>query len=107
MLKHVVSIKIKTEYSETEKKVAIQEIVEILKMLPKKIKQIKYYEVGVNINTKVNAMEIILISKFSNTSDLEIYRVHSEHLRALEIIKKHQEKIVFTDYKTEEFYYKK
>lgn len=103
MIKHIVAFKIKTDFSSEEKKTAIQEIVETLKDLPSKIEQIKYYEVAVNSTDKEKAMDIILISKFSNQVELDIYREHEAHVKALDIIRKNVENTAFIDYVDNEF----
>ena len=91
MINHIVSIKIKQEYTSEQKKSAIDEIVALLKKLPRKIEQIKYYEVGVNRSKNQGGMDIVLISKFSDEKRLNEYRIHHEHIKVLEVIKKHKE----------------
>lgn len=103
MLTHIVSININSSYSKSEKENAIFEITSALKTLPINIEQIKYYEVGVNTRKVSGSMDIVLISKFNNEKDLEIYRTHKEHLNALNIITKHKESSFFTDYFIPEF----
>lgn len=103
MLTHIVSININSSYSKSERENAIFEITSVLKSLPKNIEQIIYYEVGVNTRKVPGGMDIILISKFNNKKDLEIYRTHKEHLSALKIINKHKENSFFTDYFIPEF----
>ena len=98
MVRHVVMIKLKEIPAAFERQNAINQIKADLDTLPSKIKEIKSYEVGVNINPNPLAYEIVLISEFENFNDLNIYREHPEHVKVLELIGKYKDNSVFNDY---------
>lgn len=91
-------IKLKEIPAAFERQNAIDQIKAGLEALPSKIKEIKSYEVGININPNPAAYEIVLISEFENFNDLNIYREHPEHVKVLEIIGKYKDNSVFNDY---------
>jgi hypothetical protein len=91
-------IKLKEIPAAFERQNAINQIKAGLEALPSKIKEIKNYEVGVNINPNPAAYEIVLISEFENFNDLNIYREHPEHIKVLELIGKYKDNSVFNDY---------
>jgi len=91
-------IKLKEIPAAFERQNAINQIKAGLDALPNKIKEIKSYEVGVNINPNPVAYEIVLISEFDNFNDLNIYREHPEHIKVLELIGKYKDNSVFNDY---------
>ena len=98
MVRHIVMIKLKEIPAAFERQNAINQIKAGLDALPSKIKEIKSYEVGVNINPNPLAYEIVLISEFENFNDLNIYREHPEHVKVLELIGKYKDNSVFNDY---------
>lgn len=105
MLNHYVFFTINSNYNKTQKQEAINEIIEALKKLPEKIKQIRHYEIATNI--KEGGSDIGLISKFDDLDSLEKYRKHQEHLKAVEIIKKHSQDSTFLDFQTAVSFFKK
>ena len=107
MLKHIVFFKVRSDFSAEEKQKAIEKIVSLLSELPSKIEQIKFYEIGVNINDRESGFDVSLISGFENNEQLQIYRNHKDHLAAVEEIKKLTEKSAFVDYEMPKFYFEK
>lgn len=97
MIKHIVILKLKEELSAKQKKEAISEISNSLKILPNFIPEIKYYEIITNQSNKEGGMDLALISKFETFEDLNIYRAHPKHIEALEVIKKHKNYSTFID----------
>ena len=102
MIKHIVFFNLNAEYSTEQKQKAVKEIIEALARLPKKIKEIKSYEVFTNID-KGKGSDIGLIGIFENQDDLNKYRQHTEHLKAVEIINKHKSGGTFIDYSEPDF----
>ena len=97
MLKHIVIFKLKAS-SENEKKERVVMLKNYLEKLPPLIPEIKYYEVGINISTSLNAFDLVLISEFKNADGLETYRKHSEHQKVVDFINEIKENIVVADY---------
>jgi len=98
MLQHIVMFKIKSEHPASKK----QELTGILKQkleaLPAQIKEIKHFEVGMNISSSENAGDLVLVSTFANQTDLEVYRQHPAHQDILVDIKAYTESIKVVDY---------
>lgn len=86
MINHVVLFKLK-EYSDTEKETQLAKLKADLEALKDKIDEVKYLEVGLNYELNAKSFDVCLISHFENLDDLNIYRVHPEHLKVFEFIK--------------------
>ncbi len=99
MIKHIVMIKLKEFSTDKEKTLKINEIKNGLENLPSLIKEIKFFEVGVNINPSERASDLVLVSDFDSLKDLDIYRVHPEHLKVVDVIKENAAKVTAVDYK--------
>lgn len=83
MIQHIVMFK----FQEENKKQNIKEVQIALEKLPSMIHEIKYFEVGINIVESPAAMDMVLISHFSDIESLDRYRVHPEHQKVFELIK--------------------
>jgi hypothetical protein len=99
MLVHIVMIKISAS-SETEKKKSIFMLKDSLDKLPSMIPEIKYYDVGVNISTRSNAYDLVVVSEFEDAGALSIYRDHPEHQKVVRLLDGIKEDVVV-------FYYEK
>ena len=99
MIEHIVMIKLKVNSDKTE---ISKEIKENLENLPKLIDEIKYYEIGLNISKSLAAYDIVLVSRFESLETLETYRMHTEHQKVLDLIKKYAKKTTVVDFKKTE-----
>ena len=97
MIKHVVLLKLK-EYPETEKQEILAKLQSSLDGLTGKIKELKSMEVGLNYEQPAKSYDLCLVSCFENLADLDIYRVHPEHLKVLEQINASAEARAAVDY---------
>ena len=95
MIEHIVMIKLKVSSDKTE---ISQKIKDRLENLPQLINEIKYYEVGLNLSKSPSAHDIVLVSRFDSLETLEAYRIHPEHKKVLDLIKKHAEKTAVVDF---------
>ena len=91
-------IKLKPFSGKEEKDKKALEIKNGLEALPELIKEIKFYEVGLNIIESDRASDIVLISKFDSLPKLEAYRIHPEHQKVVKLIGEYAEKVTATDY---------
>lgn len=98
MINHVVLFKLKKYDSDSEKQTVISRIEEALLSLSDKIKELKYIEVGVNYDLNAKSYDICLITHFNTLDDLEIYRVHPEHVKVGELIGQHAVERAAVDY---------
>jgi len=97
MVKYIIMIKIRAS-SEIEKKKRISLLKENLEKLPSLIREIKYYDVGVNISTRSNAFDLVVISEFTDVNDLDIYREHPEHQKVVDLLAGMREDVTVVDY---------
>ncbi|MFP4458270.1 MAG: Dabb family protein [Candidatus Zixiibacteriota bacterium] len=98
MIKHVVLFNMKETKAKSRQENA-EELKSLLEKLPGLIEEIKEYEVGMNINTNSDlAMDLILISSFSDEQALQNYRIHPEHKKILSFIKENCEELRVIDY---------
>jgi hypothetical protein len=87
MIKHIVIFKLKEFENEDLKAVVRNKIKHVLLALKGKIEVLKYIEVGLNYELISSSYDICLITHFASLNDLEVYRMHPEHLKVVEIIK--------------------
>ncbi|NLM34514.1 MAG: Dabb family protein [Clostridiales bacterium] len=100
MIKHIVMWKLK-EFAEGKSKLENAQIIKSdLEALKDKIEQIKYIEVGININESEQAYDVVLYSEFNSMEDLNTYQNHPEHVKVAEFVGKVREARVVTDYDT-------
>lgn len=98
MLKHIVMWKLK-EFAEGNVKSENANIIKRdLENLKDKINQLKFIEVGIDINKSAQAYDIVLYSEFENAEDLNIYQNHPEHLKIAKFIGNVKEKRIVVDY---------
>ncbi|MCL1792520.1 MAG: Dabb family protein [Oscillospiraceae bacterium] len=97
MVKHIVMWKFKDFAEGKNKKENIEYIKFRLENLAGIIKEIKFIEVGENINSDLN-YDAILYSEFESSEDLEFYQNHPEHKKISEYVGKVREGRVVGDY---------
>ena len=86
MIKHVVMWKLKDFAEGTDKKENAQKIKSKLEGLKDKIEEIKFIEIGININDSADSYDVVLYSEFDSLENLNIYRNHPEHLKVGELV---------------------
>ncbi|HKJ42044.1 MAG TPA: Dabb family protein [Sunxiuqinia sp.] len=86
MINHVVLFKLK-DFSDAEKGAKLAELMGKLEALKDKIVEVKHLEVGLNYELNAKSFDLCLISHFKNLDDLNVYRVHPDHLEVFEFIK--------------------
>lgn len=98
MIKHIVMWKLK-EFAEGKEKQENAKIIKTgLENLQDKINELKFIEVGININNSSQAYDIVLYSQFDNMEDLNIYQNHPGHIKVGEFVKKVVNERVVVDY---------
>jgi hypothetical protein len=98
MIHHIIIIKLKPFSGREEKLEKANEIKTAMETLPGKIKEIKFYEVGLNIIESDRASDIVLISQFDNHEDLHNYLINPFHQAVAKIIKEYSTHITSVDY---------
>lgn len=95
MIRHIVMFRLKDT---PHKQKNAQKLKEAIEALEESIPEAKSIEVGLNINEKPSAYDLVLVSDFDNEEALERYRVHPEHQKVVDYIKQVNEDIAAVDY---------
>lgn len=88
MLKHIVLFKLKEQAEGAGKDQNARSLKAEIEALAVKIPQIKKMEVGINAVPSGAAYDVAIYSEFLDTSDLEIYQKHPEHMKVVDLVKK-------------------
>ena len=94
MIKHIVIFK----SSDENKITIIDQLKRDLEKLPENIKEIKYFETGLNISKSKNAYDLVLISEFESEKTLEKYRIHPDHQKIIDYILENKIDVRVVDY---------
>ena len=98
MIKHIVMWKLK-EFAEGNEKLENAKIIKAgLEALKNEISEIKFIEVGININEAEKESDVVLVSEFESMEALDIYQNNEKHKEVATFIKKVVEKRVAVDY---------
>ena len=98
MIKHIVMWKLKEFAEGADKLDNARKAKSMLEDLRKKIKEIKFIEVGININISDNAYDIVLYSEFNNEKELENYLKYAKQIRVSDFVKRISKDKVVVDY---------
>ena len=97
MIQHDVMIKL-IDMPKEEKAAKCQELKNILEALKDKIPQIYTIRVGINVSPRLIAFDLIASSTFNSLEDLNKFRFHPAHLKAVEGIQKVEKQSVLVDH---------
>lgn len=86
MINHVVLFKLKKFDTSEQKETVLNEFKNRLLDLKKHIPQLKFIEVGKYYKLDSPSYDLSLITHFESVSDLDIYRVHPEHLKVVDFV---------------------
>jgi len=95
MIKHIVMMKL---HEGQEKEIHKEKLALLLEGLEGRIPEIRYWEVGRNFSDKAAAFDIVLVSGFDGLDELDVYRVHPEHVKVLDYIRQVVSTIHVVDY---------
>jgi len=98
MIKHIVMFKLKEKAEGRDKAANIQLLKAMLEALPARIKEIKFFEVGVNFLQASIAYDLVLLSEFESLEALQSYQKHPEHLMVFDFVVKTSESRIVVDY---------
>ena len=99
MIKHIVVFKLKDSANGKSKGENAEELKIRLLRLKDSIKEIIEIEVGIKSDKAPESnYDIILTTKFNGFDELDIYRVHPEHLKVVEFIGQISNERVAIDY---------
>ena len=95
MLRHIVMLK----FSDRNTVETIsREVGKMLMNLLTEVDSLLAMEVGLNVNTKSTAYDLVLTADFEDEKGLDAYRVHPAHLKVLDYLKKTMETATVVDY---------
>jgi hypothetical protein len=95
MLRHIVMMKFRNR--ETAKETA-GKVKTMLHGLVPVIDELKRMEVGINVNTKPAAYDLVLTADFDDEAGLNAYRAHPDHVKILDFMKEVVDKTTVVDY---------
>jgi hypothetical protein len=87
MINHTVLFKLKEFNSASAKKEALERLSGALLDLKNKISELKHIEVNPHYTLDAPSFDICLITHFDSIADLDVYRVHPEHLKVVDLVK--------------------
>ena len=90
-------IRLKKTDPEAKAKDALQ-LKEAIESLLGVVPELKSMEVGLNLNNKPSAYDLVLTSEFDSLETLDAYRVHPEHQKVLELLYEVMEQTAVVDY---------
>jgi len=95
MLRHIVMMKFKDrngiEKISATVKMMLDDLVPVVDAL-------KRMEVGININPKPAAYDLVLSADFDDEEGLNSYRAHPDHVKILDFMKEVVDKVTVVDY---------
>jgi hypothetical protein len=97
MIKHIVMLRL-NEYPPEEKKENLQKLKKMIEGLMGVVPELKFMEVGLNVNKKPSAYDLVLTSHFDSEEALDAYRVHPEHKKVLDFLFKVTKETAVVDY---------
>lgn len=98
MIKHIVMFRLKSSFSEDQKRENLKKLKSRLDHLINEIPEVLYLETGINISKSPAAYDLVLVTRFENEEKLDIYRKHPEHQSVLKFINEIKEDITVVDY---------
>ncbi len=98
MIKHIVMFKLKEEAEGRDKAANAQLLKAMLEALPASIKEIRFFEVGVNFLLASIAYDLVLVSQFESIEALQSYQKHPEHLKVFDFVVNTCENRIVVDY---------
>ena len=101
MVKHIIMWRLRDSAEGFSKAENAQRIKQQLEELGRRIREIKYLEIGININTSQDAFDVVLYSEFENQDDLETYQNHPAHLAFKEFVGEIRTEKRLVDYEAE------
>lgn len=98
MIKHIVMFKLKSSIPDVERNKVLMKVKANFEALKNEIKEIAFYEVGINISESPVAYDYIINSEFKTQEDLQIYSKHPAHIKAVEFNRQFSDNRIVVDY---------
>ena len=98
MIKHIVMFRLKERAEGRDKDGNVMVLKAMLEALPARIKEIKFFEVGINFAQAGVACDLVLVSQFESKEALVSYQKHPEHLLVADFVGRACESRFVVDY---------
>ena len=98
MIRHIVMFKMNPELSGEVKAGEIARLKAAIDALEQEVPEVKFLQTGVNINSRPQAFDLVLVSDFETEAALDVYREHPQHQRVMDVIREVVEKVHVVDY---------
>jgi len=98
MVKHVVMLRMKEYDNKTQKLENALKLKKALEALKVYIDEVKYIEVGLNLNVKPHSYDLVVTATFESEEALENYRNHPEHKKLMVFLRTVTEQSAVVDY---------
>lgn len=79
MIRHIVLFRLAELLPADEKKELLTTVKRKLEELPALIPEIRFFEIGINVNENGKAADLSLLSEFDSMETLHAYQVHPAH----------------------------
>lgn len=91
MFKHIVMWKLKDRAEGKTRDENAAMMKSMLEALREKISEIRFLEVGINMEPTDAAYDIVLYSEFRDQTELAVYQAHPEHVKVADFVAKIRE----------------
>jgi hypothetical protein len=98
MIRHIVMFKIKADRPESVKKENLKKLKKMIDDLKERIPEIYRLETGMNISTRPIAYDLVLVSDFKTSEDLDAYIAHPDHQKLVDYLNTIRESVAVVDY---------
>jgi hypothetical protein len=98
MIRHIVMFKLREWAEEKDRAANIIELKAKLEALPAQIRDIRFFEVGINVIESSVAYDLVLVSEFESKEALYGYQKHPEHLNVANFVGKTCDNRIVVDY---------
>jgi len=98
MIKHIVMWRLKDFAQGRNREENAVELKSALESLKDKIREIRYIEVGIDVNRSDAAFDVVLYSEFDRLEDIETYQKHPEHLKVAGFVSEIRSERAVVDY---------
>lgn len=98
MIKHVVMLRMKDYENKSQKFENALKLKKAIEALQVYIDELKFIEVGLNLNVKPHSYDLVLTATFESEGALEAYRNHVEHKKLMVFLRTVTEQSAVVDY---------
>lgn len=98
MIRHIVMWKFKEEAEGADRATNLRKAKALLDALPKRIGEIRDWEVGIDCGYTSASFDLVLVATFADQEGLLAYQQHPEHVKVVEFLRSVHEMKTVVDY---------